>query len=208
MSRIFFYKLTSDNGGAPCIQDGILSLAICKPMIRCSAVPGDLIFGFAADSLHSDNRLIYIARVAEKITNGDYYTKRKYTARADCVYRRHGSRFKWKRGAMHHGPEHLRHDLGVWPDYPRAVVLLSRDFRYFGRDGTDAYKIRYPHMKAAVEGLGIGYRINHADKLRAELISLKRKLWNRNRKKVVGVPSSMARCRTSHRGRSCGVIGE
>lgn len=34
MPKIYFYKLTADNGGAPCVQDGLLSLAICKPMIR------------------------------------------------------------------------------------------------------------------------------------------------------------------------------
>lgn len=67
MPRFFFYKLTVDNDGAPCVVDGLLSLAICKPMIRRTAFPGDLIFGFAANSLHADNRLIYIARVTEKI---------------------------------------------------------------------------------------------------------------------------------------------
>jgi hypothetical protein len=32
-----FYKLTADNGGAPCVRYGLLSLAICKPMIRKTA---------------------------------------------------------------------------------------------------------------------------------------------------------------------------
>ena len=42
MPRIYFYKLTTDNGGAPCVQDNLLSLAICKPMIRMAAQVGDL----------------------------------------------------------------------------------------------------------------------------------------------------------------------
>jgi len=37
MPKIYFYKLTCDDGGAPCVQDGLLSLAICKPMIRSTA---------------------------------------------------------------------------------------------------------------------------------------------------------------------------
>lgn len=37
MQRVYIYKLTGDDGGAPCVCDGILSLAICKPAIR--AVP-------------------------------------------------------------------------------------------------------------------------------------------------------------------------
>jgi hypothetical protein len=34
VERIYFYKLTADNGGAPCVEDGLLSLAICKPAIH------------------------------------------------------------------------------------------------------------------------------------------------------------------------------
>jgi Nucleotide modification associated domain 2 len=49
MSDIYFYKLTADNGGAPCVRHGLLSLAICKPMIRKTAEEGDLTFGFAAN---------------------------------------------------------------------------------------------------------------------------------------------------------------
>ncbi len=78
MSRIYFYKLTADNGGAPCVEDGLLSLAICKPMIRSTAEPEDLIFGFAANSPHRDNRLIYIARITEKVCNGDYYREKRF----------------------------------------------------------------------------------------------------------------------------------
>lgn len=75
------------NGGAPCVQDRLLSLAICKPMIRSTAEPEeDLIFGFAANSLHCDNRLIYIARIEEKVRNGDYYREKRFADRGDRVY--------------------------------------------------------------------------------------------------------------------------
>ena len=204
--RIFYYKLTADNGGAPCIQDGFLSLAICKPKIRCAAEPGDLIFGFAANSLHADNRLIYVARVTGKIANGDYYRTRRYSGRSDCIYRMEGGSFRWKRHARHHGPADLRHDLGSWPHYSRAVVLISQDFRYFGANGTDDYKFRFPRIKHAVEGLGRGHSSNHDVQLRADLMSLKRQVWARYRRKNVGYQTTTGRCRTSHRGRSCGVI--
>ena len=71
MPRFFFYKLVVDDGGAPCVEGGLLSLAICKPMIRSSADENDLIFGFAANSLHPDNRLIYIARITKKLSGDD-----------------------------------------------------------------------------------------------------------------------------------------
>ncbi len=43
---IYVYKMTADNGGAPCVHRRLLSLAICKPKIRKAANRGDLIFGF------------------------------------------------------------------------------------------------------------------------------------------------------------------
>ena len=94
-NRIYFYKLTT--GGAPCVQNGLLSLAICKPIIRSTAEKNDIIFGFAANSLHADNRLIYLARVTEKLCHGCYYNDTRYAQRRDCVYRYNkAGRFEWK----------------------------------------------------------------------------------------------------------------
>ena len=30
MTRLFMYRLSDDTGLAPCVQDGLLSLAVCK----------------------------------------------------------------------------------------------------------------------------------------------------------------------------------
>jgi len=169
VARIYFYKLTTDDGGAPCVQDGLLSLAICKPMIRSTAEKGDLVFGFAANSLHADNQLIYIARLTDKVRNGDYYER--FARRGDCVYERCGGRFAWRQGALHHGQNHLVHDLGMHPDYARANVLLSNDFRYFGAHGSANYKAQYPLIKDAVENLGQGHRVHHGEPLRTEFLA-------------------------------------
>jgi len=122
MPRIYFYKLTADNGGAPCVQDGLLSLAICKPMIRTTAELEDVIFGFAANSLHRANRLIYIARIGKKVCNGDYYREKRFANRGDCVYEWHRSRFVWRQRALHHGPE----DLGSRKDGPHLIGRKSK----------------------------------------------------------------------------------
>jgi len=209
MNRIFFYKLTNDSGVAPCVDANLLSLAICKPMIRVKAKEGDLIFGFAANSLRGDNRpgdnrLIYIARVTDKVCNGEYYREKKFADREDCIYRYRRGRFVWYRGA--HGPEHLTHDLGNPPEYPRAQVLLSNDFRYFGADGTDDYKTRFPRIRKAVETLGRGQRVNLGEELRDELLALKQREWRRSSRKVLGRPTSAPSHRSCHRGRSCGVL--
>lgn len=39
--RIYRYVLTSDTGMAPSIDQGVVSLATCKPVIRRCAGPGD-----------------------------------------------------------------------------------------------------------------------------------------------------------------------
>jgi hypothetical protein len=61
---IYIYKMVADNGGAPCVAAGLLSLAICKPMIRKSAEKGSLIFGFGGKVY--GERLLYIACVTQK----------------------------------------------------------------------------------------------------------------------------------------------
>ncbi len=203
--RIYFYKLTVDDGGAPCVQDDVLSLAICKPMIRSTAEPGDLIFGFAANSLGRDNALIYVARVTEKLRHGEYYLKRKYARRSDCIYQWRGGRFAWRHGALYHGSRHLERDLGPPPDYAKANVLLSNDFRYFGRAATAEYKSSYPLVVQALKRLGQGHRVWHRDGLRRELLDFQHQAWVRN-PRVSGEPMTPPRLGACHRSRSCEVL--
>jgi hypothetical protein len=206
MPKLFFYKLTADTNGAPCIDNGLLTLAICKPMIRSVAKRGDWIFGFAANSLHTDNRLIYIARVSKNLPDGHYYESKRFKTRGDCIYQRRGGRFVWRPGSLHHNPRHLIHDLGKPKKYERANVLLSKDFRYFGIDGSDAYKCRYPQIKQAVEKLGRGYRVNHGKNLRSQLEALQEQTWKATKRTVAGRPTSLPDKRICHRNRSCGIV--
>jgi hypothetical protein len=209
MSKIFFYKLTADTNGAPCIDDGLLTLAICKPMIRSVAEPGDLIFGLAANSLYPDNRLIYIARVTTKLCDGEYYESKQFRTRGDCIYQKRGKRFFWRPGSLHHGSaRHLLRDLGRPTKYPRANVLLSKDFRYFGANGSDAYKIHYPLIKRAIEQLGRGYRVNLGENLRSQLETLREQTWKETKRRVAGKPTSPPNQRICHRSRSCGILSE
>jgi hypothetical protein len=207
MSRIYFYKLTADNGGAPCVRDSLLSLAICKPKIRMNAKPCDFVFGFAANSLCSDNRLIYIAHISDRACDGTYYRDTKFTKRPDCIYRWRNGRFERRKDARYHEKEgDLTHDLGTYPDYPKATVLLSNDFRYFGGDGSAEYKSGYPRLKAAVEHLGQGERVNHPEELYAELWKFKQQVWREAHRKIMGKQSSDPGAGVCHRSRSCGVI--
>lgn len=169
MARIYFYKMTTDDGGAPHVKDDVLSLAICKPMIRRTAQPGDVIMGFAASVMDPNNRLIYVARVGERLRGHDYYTA-KYVTRGDCIYERRGERFERRDDALYHKePGDLRHDLGEEPTYPKASVLLCREFAYFGASGNDAYKVACPSIGRALHKLGRGHRVEHAAELRSDL---------------------------------------
>ncbi len=209
MSKFFFYKLAADTNGAPCTDDGLLTLAICKPMIRSMAEPGDLIFGFAANSLHPDNRLIYIARMTAKLSEGKYYQSKRFRNRGDCIYQKRGKQFFWRPGSLHHGSKrHLIRDLGKPTKYSRANVLLSNDFRYFGVNGSAAYKARYPRIKRAIEKLGRGHRVNLGQKLRSQLQALQEQTWNETRRRVAGKPTSPPNPRICHRSKSCGIVSD
>jgi len=204
MEILYYYKLTVDDGGAPCVSAGLLSLAICKPLIRTNAEHGSIVFGFAANSLSKTNPLIYIAVVTDIADEGSYYVEKKYSRRADRIYARKGSRFTWRSDARYHGPEDLTHDLGPEPRYPRARVLLSKNFRYLGNCGTAEYKSKYPAIKEAVEGLGQGHRVNHPPTLRGELLRLKDETWSTTNRRTLGKPILAADNRHCHRERFWG----
>jgi hypothetical protein len=139
MPKFFVYKLITDNGGAPCVTSDLLSLAICKPSIRSAAHTGDWIFGFG-DNDGLQNRLIYIAEVTGKLTNSTYYLASVFRDRYDCIYAqdRHGF-LQHRRGARFHGGDRDKaRDVGDHPQYRKANVVLSTNFRYYGRANSPA----------------------------------------------------------------------
>lgn len=180
MSKLYLYKMTTDNGGAPCVRDGKLSLAICKPSIRTSARCGDFILGFAGNSLHKNNCLIYAAKVGRCVTGDEYYAN-EYKLRPDCIYEFRRGTYRWRPGAIYHSREDLRHDLGDPPDYGRAKVLLvedSSDFRYWGPSCPIAYTSRYRKLGEFIRALGIGHRSNLSESLRTSVLSLLSEVWS------------------------------
>jgi hypothetical protein len=173
-NSIYFYKMTTDNGGAPCVHKSVLSLSICKPKIRRTAKVGDLVFGFGGKEL--EERLIYAAFVTKKLEGGAYYKERRYCKRPDCIYRSVRGRAKIKTNAQFHSEgEQLNKDVGKL--FKKADVLLSKDFRYLGAKGTTKYQKRYKNLTVALDILGQGHRVNHRNKVRKELCQLAKALW-------------------------------
>jgi hypothetical protein len=188
-AKLYIYKLISDEGGAPCVQGELLSLGICKPKIRSTANKGDIIFGFLGSTVDSEERLTYIAVVTNKETAGDYYTEPEYRRRRDSIYRKLGSKLviKQRRNYGHDFPEQIIKDIGQvdrFGNYPKANVLLSTDFRYFG----DSNIIQYRANTTIVEclnSLNQGHRVNHKDELRIALLKLKLSVWKNHPGKLV-----------------------
>jgi hypothetical protein len=189
---IYVYKIVSDSGGAPCVWNNLLSLALCKPKIRKTAAKGSFVFGFGGKDY--EERLIYIARVTAKLEGPAYYRQRKYARRPDCIYRVENGSAVRKAQAQHHcDSDHRKKDVGL--RFERAYVLLSNDFRYLGRKGTEDYKKRYPKIARLIEALKRGHRRYHSATLRKELMALKAEIWRKYHGKKIGSPTEKDRSR-------------
>jgi hypothetical protein len=187
--RIYVYKIVVDGNAAPCTDDGLWTLAVCKPIIRQTARKGDLVFGFGRNSETPANRLVYVAEVTKRLVDGRYYEIPEFQHRFDCIYTRRSKKLVLRDNApFHREPGALEHDLGVPPDYKRANVLVSTDFRYFGREGTDEWKAKAKLLKELVEGMGQGHRVNFNSQLHAELMAIKDHLWKKYDSMVLGKP--------------------
>lgn len=175
----YVYKMTVDNGGAPHVANGLLSLAICKPMIRHMAKTGDVIFGFGGKSL--GERLIYIAVVDEKLTGNKYYVEPLYNNRNDCIYMigADGQSANQKPKRKYHEESfNLYHDVG--PFFERGDVLLSRNYRYFGEEQINlSLSDEFPLVYEMVHRLGRGHRVNHDPKRLEQLENLKNYVFAR-----------------------------
>ena len=214
MSKFYIYKCVVDDGGAPCIDGGLYSLAICKPFIRSTAEVDDWIFAFGSNN-ESDaeipaNRLICIAKVTQCLPNGTYFDRTDFRGRSDSIYERVGNGYRWRIGGRFHiNGQSIKHDLGEPPAYPRATALVSDHFRYFGKSGTDQWKLHSPFLKDLVENLGQGHRVNHLNALREELAAMIPRTWGPfAEKKVWGSPLHVHAPQANHRSRcsSCATI--
>jgi hypothetical protein len=193
---IYVYKVVADVGGAPCVWRGMLSLAICKPMIRKCAGEGALIFGFGGKEY--GERLIYIAEVTEKPECGDYYRKPQYAKRPDCIYRSiHGKAERRPNARFHTESDERKKDVGM--RFEEAHVLLSQNFRYFGKAGTDSYKQDFPAIARLIKGLKRGHRLNHSKELRRQLMDLKKQAWRKYRRMMIGSPTEANQSRLCNR---------
>lgn len=81
--RLYRYILTSDDGMAPCVDGGRITLATCKPVVRRVGRPGDWVMGFFGKS-SEPGTLAWAARIDEALHHFDY--QRAHPSRADAAY--------------------------------------------------------------------------------------------------------------------------
>jgi hypothetical protein len=151
---IYTYKMTHDDGAAPCVEDDFLTLAICKREIRKIAQVGDILIGIGGRNLGL-GRLIYAAKITEIIGPGpDYYINPQHHHREDCVYKRDANG-----KPVHRGPpwDHYQRNAqsfrprDVGRNWQNARVLKSTDFRYLGKTGPGNLLVNYPDLRSLVE---------------------------------------------------------
>jgi hypothetical protein len=127
MTRIWRYILRVDAGMAPCVDNGLVSLATCKPKIRASAKAGEWVAGFRPRP-NERGLLVWAGRVADNPYVAEY--ERRYRGRSDAVYRKKpGGGFRRLRPDYHPGEDEFRKDTSA----PVLVFDMEATW-YFGRE--------------------------------------------------------------------------
>jgi hypothetical protein len=171
MPRIFYYKMTDDTGLAPCVDENLLTLAVCKPDLRIHAELDDIVIGFG-DKKHKE-RLIFVAGITGKLHGGGYYRTREYQKRRDCIYEDRGGKAFHRPGQRvqgHDTQKALLHDVGA--SFERGDVLISEcgRHRYLGKDGTKDYCNEHKQLARGVSSSGCRpYRVNHTRQVQEDL---------------------------------------
>lgn len=171
-SQIYYYILRWDDGYAPCVNNGVLTLAICKPSIRRKAGEGDWIIGISPKK--DGHELCYMAQVTRKIPGYEYYTQNIFSKRGDRIYSFDGKKFSLRRRRKVHEEADKKTDVGKFPTYQNAVVLKSSrgSFWYFGDKAWSISPERYPALTEKLDHLQQGHRCNHTARAHKELRSI------------------------------------
>jgi hypothetical protein len=137
---LYSYCIPVDDGAAPNPFWGTCTLAICKPVIRRTAVAGDWIVGTGSMKYGFQNKLIYAMRIDSVMPFSEYdrYCKIKLPEKipdwkskdlrrrvGDCIYD-FSSGKPVLRKSVHEGEEIIKRD------FRGANALLSTHYCYFG----------------------------------------------------------------------------
>lgn len=143
MARVFSYKLVRDYGFAPNPYGGYCTLATCKPQIRASAHPGDLIIGFGSQQGVLAGRAIFALIVSEKLTFDGYWADKRFARKKPDFYGSRAEAFGdniyhtengvWRQSDSHHSyVDGVTNHSNLDRDTSQDCVLISDNYVYWG----------------------------------------------------------------------------
>ena len=164
-ASIRIYTQTYDDGAAPCHQDGITSLVICKGQIRKLAAVGDIVIGMGGSGMPGCDRgdILWVGRVSAKMSTKEYHP-RYGGKRRDAIYTLVDGELRAK-SLAEGNPYHLEQEnwdkdteegtdaliFTHWRDMRRARTEAGDAFRIPGVDGgrPDRYfdKLNIPEVE-------------------------------------------------------------
>ena len=193
--KFYVYKMTVDNGGAPCVHKDLMSLCICKPAIRRTAKKGDIVIGFGGKSVSKlKYRLIYIMKVDQEIKGEEYYSSKggKWQERPDCIYELGKKSYSHREGQKYCGSG-KKTDLGKGPSYENAKCLVSKHFRYFGGKEVSIFNLpKFESIKSIqelYESLPRSHKVHHDETTRKTLDSFVKFIFDAYKEKFNGDPT-------------------
>jgi Nucleotide modification associated domain 2/Herpesvirus immediate early protein len=171
----FIYIQTVDTGLAPCVHNGIWSLALCKPTIRRTAKIGDVVI--AVTPVGDEHRLSSWAKITSRIST-EIFSSHHSKNLPDNIYEMlPNGRFARRKGVkhnLHDKKADLQHDLGK--DGKNAWVLISKDFFAFGNRAIKLMKWTHDlvYLRQEVTKLGRPIRKNFNQNVERDLKKLRR----------------------------------
>lgn len=146
---IYAYRLTYDTGNAPCVDDGLFSLACCKGGQiwkngkevhtglrntigkRHKRDIDEGIDEVYVMGIYDKNKFLYFAKIDKVITMSDYFVSNsEYSNRCDCIYTLKDGELvrNGKNKEFHSLKDSFLHKKDKLGNY----VLLSKSFAYWG----------------------------------------------------------------------------
>lgn len=164
MKYVYIYRLTSDSGLAPCIDNGLLTLACCKGGQIRNGKPihtglryrvGSCRDGadYKTDEMYllgtHKSKFLYLAKITNILTMTEYYSTIS-NGRTDNIYSLSNGKLVRNHNLWNEGV-HVDENQNI-RDIAGQYVLLSDDFIYLGKDAVynelvDRYGARFRETK-------------------------------------------------------------
>lgn len=168
MTYIYSYRLTHFGGTAPCFDDGLMTLAICKRDMR--RVIGNLynseefkkyndeiwFLGIVGNTLANKkefkdykDRVIYAAKVTDVKEFYEYFADVSFKNRADVIYKKTHKKtelksgdefFEHKGSEIHNDSSLQKRDFDVGHKNSKKYVLISKCYSFINSDDDKGIK--------------------------------------------------------------------